>query len=151
MFEFVESLGLAPQSSHPPAFPTNIHLSRLPYSTRTLDAMSALHAKLIATSSVAPRRIIMLHDFPLRLGRSPAADVCLDDRWVSRDHCEIDVDGHGLIVRDLGSKHGTYVNGRAVTHTELHSGDEISVGLTRFVVEFEPDSDSAHVAEEAYV
>ena len=112
--------------------------------------MSAPHAKLIATGSASSRREILLFDFPSRLGRSPAADVHIDDRWVSRDHCEIDVEDHGLTGRALGSKHGTYVNGRPVTRVELHPGDELSVGLSRFVVEFDHDCDAAEVGHEAY-
>jgi pSer/pThr/pTyr-binding forkhead associated (FHA) protein len=113
--------------------------------------MLAPHAKLIVTGSASGRREIPLSEFPSRLGRSPSSDVCIDDRWVSRDHCELDWTNHSLVVRDLGSKHGTYVNGRPVTCERLHPGDELSVGLSRFVVELAQDSDSAEVSEEAYV
>ncbi|MCH5374253.1 MAG: FHA domain-containing protein [Planctomycetes bacterium] len=112
--------------------------------------MPATNAKLIVSGSTASRREILLHHFPLILGRSPSADVCIDDRWVSREHCEIDADDRGLIVRDIGSKHGTYVNGRLVTDIELHPGDEISVGLSRFVIEFHIAADSAKLTEKAY-
>jgi pSer/pThr/pTyr-binding forkhead associated (FHA) protein len=113
--------------------------------------MLAPHAKLIVTGSAVSRREIPLFEFPSRLGRSPAADICVDDRWVSRDHCEIDCENESLVVRDLGSKHGTYVNGQPVTtYVQLHSGDELSVGLSRFVVELVHDSDSEEVAQKAY-
>jgi pSer/pThr/pTyr-binding forkhead associated (FHA) protein len=112
--------------------------------------MLVLHAKLIVTGSTAGHREIPLFEFPTRLGRSPAADICVDDRWVSRDHCEIDCENQSLVVRDLGSKHGTYVNGRPVTYVQLHSGDELSVGLSRFLVELVNDSDSAEVVQKAY-
>jgi pSer/pThr/pTyr-binding forkhead associated (FHA) protein len=112
--------------------------------------MLAPHAKLIVTGSAASRREIPLFEFPSRVGRSPAADICVDDRWVSRDHCEIDCENQSLVVRDLGSKHGTYVNGQPITYVQLHSGDELSVGLSRFVVELVHDSDSAEVSQGAY-
>ena len=90
-------------------------------------------------SNMAPAAFVVadeipLKHFPLRLGRSDDADVCVDDRWVSREHCQIDRSDGELMVRDLGSKHGTFVNGRAVTLAELRPGDELSVGLSRFVV-----------------
>jgi len=51
--------------------------------------------------------------------------------WVSRAHCEIDCIDDVLLVRDLGSKHGTFVNGRRVEcPTVLSQGDEIALGST---------------------
>jgi pSer/pThr/pTyr-binding forkhead associated (FHA) protein len=92
-------------------------------------------AKLIAKNLDAPGPEIPLTAFPFRLGRRNGADVCVDDRWVSRDHCEIvRLDGV-LLVRDLGSKHGTYVNGRPIVEAELHSGDMLSIGLSRVLVQ----------------
>ena len=107
-------------------------------------------AKLIVTESNAACREIPLGEFPLRLGRSPSADVCIDDRWVSRYHCEIDYDKDALTVRDLGSKHGTFVNGQPVNRVRLHPGDELSLGLSRFLVEWQSESDVVEVAGRAY-
>jgi pSer/pThr/pTyr-binding forkhead associated (FHA) protein len=45
-----------------------------------------------------------------------------------------------LMVRDLGSKHGTFVNGRSVLEAELRPGDLLNIGITRFLVEYEPAS-----------
>lgn len=71
---------------------------------------------------------------PVVIGRSDNAQVRVNSRWASRRHCEIDqIDGR-FVLRDLGSRHGTIVNGVSVTETELRPGDEIGIGLTRFVV-----------------
>ena len=94
-------------------------------------------AKLIAADPDVPRREISLNDFPRRLGRGNEADVCVEDRWVSRDHCEIDRVQDTLVVRDLHSKHGTFVNGRAVVEAELKSGDVLNIGLSKFRVQYE--------------
>ncbi len=107
-------------------------------------------AKLIVTESGAACHEIPLCDFPLRLGRSPSADVCIDDRWVSRYHCEIDYEKNALTVRDLGSKHGTYLNGQPVKQARLRPGDELSLGLSRFIVQGQSESDLIQVAERAY-
>ncbi len=98
--------------------------------------MPATLAKLIATGSYAAAREIVLSGFPVRLGRRVGSSIHLDDRWVSRDHCEITREDDVLTVRDLGSKHGTYVNGHEVHVAQLQPGDELSVGLTRFVVQY---------------
>ncbi len=64
----------------------------------------------------------------------------LDDRWASRRHCQLDVINRRIVLRDLGSKHGTFVNGHKVVETELKLGDQIDVGLTSFMLELEASS-----------
>lgn len=95
-------------------------------------------AKLVAKGSLFSFQEIDLSALPVRIGRGADADVQLGDRWVSREHCEILRAEDALLVRDLGSKHGTFVNGRSVLEAELLPGDELNIGLTRFVVEYEP-------------
>lgn len=98
----------------------------------------SLAARLIAKDPLVSCREIPLTSFPLRIGRGPETDVRVGDRWVSREHCEIDcTDGGALLVRDLGSKHGTFVNGRSVLEAELKPGDLLNIGITRFVVEYD--------------
>ena len=113
--------------------------------------MSSPFAKLTATDVLVPPQEILLDDLPLRLGRSSDADVCVDDRWVSREHCIIDCTDHALMVRDLGSKHGTFLNGEAIVRAELKPGDELTIGLTKFLVEYELDGAEADAAREAVV
>jgi pSer/pThr/pTyr-binding forkhead associated (FHA) protein len=84
-------------------------------------------------------REVAIEELPLVIGRSCDALICLDDRWVSRRHCEIDqVDGT-LVVRDLGSKHGTYVNDQRINQAVLRPGDRLNVGLSVFVASFEAE------------
>lgn len=71
-------------------------------------------ARLVGAGSGAPQYEIPLRTFSVVIGRSAEAGVCLNDCWVSRRHCEIDVVGGTLVVRDLKSRHGTFVNGHAV-------------------------------------
>jgi hypothetical protein len=66
------------------------------------------------------------------IGRDPTSDVFLDDVTVSRDHAQILTGDRGLILRDLGSLNGTYVNRRRIEGDEvLHDGDELQVGKFR--------------------
>ncbi len=70
------------------------------------------------------------------LGRRPDCDLRIPTRDVSRRHCEI---GPGekrseLVVRDLGSSNGTYVNDKRVAETMLKPGDRLTVGPVTFVV-----------------
>jgi hypothetical protein len=72
---------------------------------------------------------------PVKLGRSPSADgrsrlVTLDDPCMSRDHVVLETGPEGLVVQDLHSKNGTYVNEQPVQRAVLHSGDRLRVGQT---------------------
>ena len=65
------------------------------------------------------------------LGRSPDADVLLDDPYASEFHMRLVAQENGLVLHDLGSTNGTYVNGRRVTAPAgLKRGDTIQIGKT---------------------
>ncbi len=78
-------------------------------------------------------REIPMAELPVTIGRARDASVSVPDRWVSRFHCQIQVVDDDVVVRDLDSSHGTFVNGVRVTETVLQSGDRLGVGLTSFV------------------
>ncbi len=65
------------------------------------------------------------------IGRSDECDVVLPERQVSRQHAVIERDNGGYVLRDLGSKNGTYVNGQRVRGEphRLRDGDEIQIAL----------------------
>lgn len=69
------------------------------------------------------------------IGRSKGSDICVDDPTVSRDHCVLLRRQEGWMVSDIGSKGGTYVNGKKVRdRTQVLIDDEITVGSTTFVL-----------------
>ncbi len=69
-----------------------------------------------------------------RLGRSGLAPRAYT---VSDRHCELDEEDGILVVRDLGSRHGTFVNDSRVTSACVWPGDILTVGLNRFLVRYE--------------
>lgn len=69
-----------------------------------------------------------------RVGRDPSDGIFLDDITVSRHHAEFEVSGDSLVVRDLGSTNGTYVNTVRTDYSALDSGDEVIVGRFHLVV-----------------
>lgn len=73
-----------------------------------------------------------LSEVDLVIGRAPGSGFRLDDPGVSRQHCRVWRDGGVWRLRDLGSTNKTFVNGAAVTETELHDGDRIGIGDTVF-------------------
>ncbi len=68
------------------------------------------------------------------VGRHPNNTVQVLDRIVSKEHCHIDLVNGRYLLRDLGSLNGTYVNGERVHERPLFTGDEITMGSTRIVV-----------------
>lgn len=65
------------------------------------------------------------------LGRSEESDVVLDDPYASEFHMRLVAQDNGIMLHDLGSTNGTYVNGRRViAPTQLRRGDTIQVGKT---------------------
>ncbi len=65
------------------------------------------------------------------VGRSPDADVHLDDPYASDFHLRLTLADGEVTLQDLGSTNGTYVNGRRVTTAvPLSRGDAVQVGKT---------------------
>jgi len=64
----------------------------------------------------------------MTIGRSPDAEVFLDDVTVSRNHALLVRRRDGLYIDDLGSLNGTYVNRRRIESHKLGNGDELQVG-----------------------
>ncbi|MFQ5967653.1 MAG: FHA domain-containing protein [Acidimicrobiia bacterium] len=65
------------------------------------------------------------------VGRSDSADVQIEDAYASEFHLRLVAQDGGLILHDLGSTNGTYVNGRRIsTPITLARGDAVQVGKT---------------------
>jgi hypothetical protein len=63
------------------------------------------------------------------LGRSPECSMQLPAARASRRHASIAWQGERVVLRDLGSTNGTFLNGERVTgEAPLHSGDRITIG-----------------------
>jgi DNA-binding winged helix-turn-helix (wHTH) protein len=84
------------------------------------------------------------------LGRAPDAAVWIDAPGVSRHHARIRIDGTQATVEDLGSKNGTFVQGRRIAGpSPLDDGNQIRLGS--FVVTFRipPPADSTLTAPDS--
>jgi serine/threonine protein kinase len=68
---------------------------------------------------------------PLLIGRGKSTAAQLSDPHVSRVHCQVKIDGDQVIVTDLDSASGTYVNGKRITSQRLQAGDVVQIGETR--------------------
>jgi transcriptional regulator with GAF, ATPase, and Fis domain len=78
------------------------------------------------------------------IGTHESADFRLEDETISRFHCEIDPTSGRPVLRDLGSRNGTRVDGVSTLSVHLHAGARIVLGRTQLV--FEPRTDHSKVA-----
>jgi len=67
------------------------------------------------------------------IGRHPESDIFLDDVTVSRRHAEVHRDGDDIVISDVGSLNGTYLNRSRIETSNLRSGDEVQVGKFKLV------------------
>ena len=68
---------------------------------------------------------------PVVVGRSPSADIVVDEPYVSSMHARFSLQGPAIVLEDMGSTNGTLVNGHAIAQAvTLREGDEVQVGDT---------------------
>jgi hypothetical protein len=72
---------------------------------------------------------------PLTIGRAPDNGLVLRDGRASRHHARIDVRRGSLVLTDLGSTNGSWVNDRRVDSIALGEGDQVRLGQTTLIVE----------------
>ena len=69
---------------------------------------------------------------PLVVGRAPTSDIPVIDPTISRRHAEVECSDVGVIVRDLGSSNGTFLNGSRVESASITPGDVVTFGKVGF-------------------
>ncbi|MEX2173094.1 MAG: FHA domain-containing protein [Pirellulaceae bacterium] len=90
-----------------------------------------LNAKLVVVGGEVKTAEIKLR-LPSTVGRGRGASIMLPHPLVSRQHCELFEDGGRLMVRDLGSLNGTFVNNERISEAALPSGELLTVGAVTF-------------------
>jgi two-component system response regulator HydG len=72
-------------------------------------------------------------------GSMPENFICLPFKGVSRRHFALVRRSPGWLLRDLGSRNGTFVNGKKVNETPIRPGDKISAGIVQMQVHEAPE------------
>lgn len=72
----------------------------------------------------------------IRIGKAESNDLTLIEDTVSRQHCEILMDGRGYLLRDLGSTNGTFLDGAEVREAYVRPGAVVTVGTVQ--LRFQP-------------
>ncbi|BCT92970.1 hypothetical protein LYSHEL_19930 [Lysobacter helvus] len=78
------------------------------------------------------------------VGRSPECDLRIDEPGLSRVHARLMPTDDGVLLEDLGSTNGTFLNGKRVIRGEAHIGDEIGFDTLRFRLIAPGQADATH-------
>lgn len=87
--------------------------------------------RLVCTHGNNAEEIFAIKEGVNRVGRCLDTGIKLFDKACSRAHAEIYRKGDYISIEDLGSRHGTFVNGKRIAHrVKLHVGDRVDIGHT---------------------
>ncbi len=100
--------------------------------SRISDRPTAKEACLVVIYGSELGKKYNLNSSSLVIGRSSKCDIQIDQESISRNHSKIVNTGKSILVRDLGSTNGTYVNDEPIDEYVLRDGDLIKIGRTIF-------------------
>jgi len=101
--------------------------------------------KIVVIEPTGSQKEVELAPVPYRIGRQAENELALRDNRISRHHAQIVADGLRYFLEDLGSRHGTYVNGQKVLKHELKPNDNIDFGIPdSYRLIFRGEDDSIH-------
>jgi EAL domain-containing protein (putative c-di-GMP-specific phosphodiesterase class I) len=128
-----------------PQLPTG----NVPGKLNSREAMWFLVGRLSEQESM---RLVPIYTSPFQVGRRPSATMCVPHSAVSSLHAELIDMGTALVLRDLGSTNGTFVNGQRLRDVvELHPDDLVQFASIPFRVARQAATTSAAtVSEDAY-
>ncbi len=98
---------------------------------------NTMMVSLVTFSRSGGRKDFALKGSTTVIGRRMDADLRIPISSISRAHCEIVVSGDEVLVRDLDSSNGTFLNDSKITEAVLSPGDRIRVGPIVFVVQID--------------
>jgi len=85
--------------------------------------------RLIVIEPSGVRREVAVSGSPFRIGRQAGTELTLRDSRISRQQAQIIAVNGTWMLEDLGSRHGTFVNGEKVLRHELQPKDRIDFGM----------------------
>lgn len=105
-----------------------------------LDALRGMGVLVVRAGPNAGSTFAVDKDV-ITAGRHPDSDIFLDDITVSRRHAEVRNEGGRLVVADVGSLNGTYLNRERIEQAELNDGDTVQVGKFKLVFVAGPETE----------
>ncbi len=99
------------------------------------ETPTRLKARLISNTKLRGRPLFEMNNDRLSIGRSPENDILIADPSISKKHAVIERRNDRFVIRDLNSRHGTFLNGKPVNIQTIFRGDEISLGAVTLTFE----------------
>ncbi len=94
-----------------------------------------LHEIFLSKGPKQGTALPLVPDKPITIGRAPANDLCLADPAISSYHARLELRAGQVVLTDLKSKNGTFVNGSQLQgSTPLKPGDSVEMGSTTWTV-----------------
>ncbi|UQN14859.1 FHA domain-containing protein FhaB/FipA [Gulosibacter sp. ACHW.36C] len=125
--------GTAPQPQPVPAAAPTPAAAQAPRPQQAQPQGPATFEKVVLTSGPRRGTEIKLSDQPLLIGRSPDADLRIQDDYTSTRHARLLKWNDTWMVQDLDSTNGTYVNDERVSQpVEIRRGTVVRIGTTTF-------------------
>ncbi len=109
---------------------TEIIVAASPYRLRV--QFEAIELRVVAGADAGLEMSLGLPN--VRIGTSPDNDLVLTDRAVSRRHAEIRMTPNGLLLRDLGSTNGTFINDVRITEAYIPPDAECRLGYSNLLI-----------------
>jgi DNA-binding NtrC family response regulator len=113
---------------HPRASSDAKHADR----ERDTELIASPHSReaglMLVVGVGADARKLRVQDYPIHVGRGDDNHIVLSDRAASHFHCRLEPSAEGLLLRDLDSSNGTFVNGVRVDRALVEAGAQIRVG-----------------------
>ncbi|UCE99060.1 MAG: FHA domain-containing protein [Planctomycetota bacterium] len=92
-----------------------------------------MNVNLLLFKKNGSHKIIPLPSSATIIGRRRSCDLHIPLASVSRRHCQLNHDNGVWRIRDVGSRNGTYLNGKRVEEAEIKAGDSVRIGPLAFV------------------
>jgi sigma-B regulation protein RsbU (phosphoserine phosphatase) len=86
-------------------------------------------ARLVVIEPNGVRREVAIATTPFRIGRQAGNELTLRDSRISREQAQILSVNGAMVLEDMGSRHGTFVNGQKVIKHELQPKDQVDFGM----------------------
>lgn len=85
--------------------------------------------RIVVVEPNGVRREVPVTSSPFRIGRQAGSELMLRDSRISRQQAQLLSENGGWVLEDMGSRHGTFVNGEKVLRHELQAKDHIDFGM----------------------
>ena len=103
---------------------------------------------IVANSSWMQGKRYSIAEGTLVIGRSAQADITLPSNHLSRQHAQLVRNGDAIVLQDMASMNGTFLNGNRVRKASLKAGDQLRFDTFTFLVEGPAEEVKEEIVEE---